>query len=295
MLNAATARRTATGLAAGLALVALAACGDDDKDKGKSSEAKAETLTLTGSTAGKAAKLTGLPTEAVTGGAVPIRFTNDDAKSPMEAQFVRVDGSHSDEQVRKQVLDTPEGAPTPPWAHGAGGSGSTKPGQTSSSTLLLEPGNYYVQADADVDNGEVKAAVLPLTVEGDSGAKLPATDATISATEYAFQSSGLKAGKNTVLFDNKGAELHHVIALPIAKGKTIADVKKAFASEEEPQGPPPVDFEAGSGTSVLDGGTAQVAELELRQGRYAFVCFLSDRKGGPPHVVKGMVTEVDVP
>ena len=35
--------------------------------------------------------------------------------------------------------------------------------------------------------------------------------------------------------------------------------------------------------------------LELRQGRYALVCFLSDRKGGPPHVVKGMVTEVDVP
>jgi len=55
-----------------------------------------------------------------------------------------------------------------------------------------------------------------------------------------------------------------------------------------------VDFEGGVGTTVLDGGKKQVAELEFKKGKYAFVCFIQDRKGGPPHVAKGMVQEVEV-
>jgi hypothetical protein len=35
--------------------------------------------------------------------------------------------------------------------------------------------------------------------------------------------------------------------------------------------------------------------LDLKPGRYAFYCFISDRQGGPPHAVKGMVAEVEVP
>ena len=72
-------------------------------------------------------------------------------------------------------------------------------------------------------------------------------------------------------------------------------MKKAFREqEEEASGPPPVDFEGGAGTAVLEGGMKQVAELELKRGKYALVCFISDRKGGPPHVAKGMVAEAAV-
>lgn len=39
----------------------------------------------------------------------------------------------------------------------------------------------------------------------------------------------------------------------------------------------------------------QITELDLaRKGKYALLCFVSDRKGGPPHVAKGMVAEVTV-
>jgi hypothetical protein len=34
-------------------------------------------------------------------------------------------------------------------------------------------------------------------------------------------------------------------------------------------------------TAVLDGGTTQVTDLRLNKGKYALVCFIQDRKGGP--------------
>ena len=37
-----------------------------------------------------------------------------------------------------------------------------------------------------------------------------------------------------------------------------------------------------------------ILETELEKGNYAFFCFVSDRAGGPPHVAKGMVSDVVV-
>jgi len=48
-------------------------------------------------------------------------------------------------------------------------------------------------------------------------------------------------------------------------------------------------------TPVLDGGVAQVTDLELKKGKNVLLCFISDRAGGPPHVAKGMIAEVDIP
>lgn len=49
------------------------------------------------------------------------------------------------------------------------------------------------------------------------------------------------------------------------------------------------------GTTVLDGGAKQVTQLELaKPGKYALLCFIQDRAGGPPHIAKGMIAEVDV-
>ena len=45
---------------------------------------------------------------------------------------------------------------------------------------------------------------------------------------------------------------------------------------------------------MLEGGTSQQLDVNLQPGRYAFFCFISDKQGGPPHVVKGMVSEVTV-
>jgi len=48
-------------------------------------------------------------------------------------------------------------------------------------------------------------------------------------------------------------------------------------------------------TARIDGGTKQVIELDLdKPGKYALLCFVSDRKGGPPHGAQGMIAEVTV-
>ncbi len=45
----------------------------------------------------------------------------------------------------------------------------------------------------------------------------------------------------------------------------------------------------------MDGGRAELVTANLEPGSYAFFCFVSDKQtGGPPHVVKGMVSEVEV-
>ena len=46
---------------------------------------------------------------------------------------------------------------------------------------------------------------------------------------------------------------------------------------------------------MIDGGESQVVDVNLAPGKYAFFCFISDKQtGGPPHVVKGMVSEAEV-
>ena len=121
--------------------------------------------------------------------------------------------------------------------------------------------------------------------------KLPSAPATVSAKEYSFDASGLKAGKNQIAFENIGAEPHHIIAVPMTPGATIADVRKFFKTEK---GKPPIAFEETQSTSVIDGGTTENVELELKSGKYALLCFISDRAGGPPHAAKGMISEATV-
>jgi len=278
--------RTGAALAAlGLAL-ALPACGDDDEESssGSSGDAQPAAFKVTLGDAGKGKSTVEAP-KMVKAGLVEVMAENT-GKQPHDAQLIRVDGDQTAKQVSKIISSN--GGPIPEFLRGAGGLGTVPPGQSATATDLLEPGRYFV---FDTEGG----ASAEFEVTGEAGsAELPSTSATITAKEYGFETSGLKAGKNEITFENAGKELHHVLAVPFAKGATLAQVKKFATSDEEPSGPPPVDFESAAGTTVLDGGKSQVAELELKKGKYAFLCFISDRKGGPPHVVKGMLQEVTI-
>jgi plastocyanin len=159
----------------------------------------------------------------------------------------------------------------------------------------LRPGNYIVYDAPFQNEGQgLKFGVASFTVEGkaDDGAELPTAAAKIEAYEYGFRVSGLTTGKNTIEFSNTGREAHHVIAAPYRPGATLAEVRKAFRSEG---GEPPLDFENTSYTARIAGGTQQITELTLdKPGTYALLCFVSDRKGGPPHVAQGMIAEITV-
>ena len=293
----------------------LAACGDDD-DKDKSTTAKATPLAITTSDAGSKRFKTEAP-KSIKGGLVNLTFTNA-GKEEHEAQLVRIDGAHTSQDVIE--LFGKEAAPIPDWVSFPGGAGNTAPGQTVTATLNLRPGKYMTFDGGDPDEGASKSsrgALAEFEVTAGEDGPLPASTATITAATdeaaeeaaeaaegtdehakhaHSFEISGLKAGKNRLRFVNKGKEDHHAVLFPIVPGKTIADVEKFFMQQGRPTGPPPVDFEGGASTAVTGGDTEQVADLVLaKPGKYAVVCFLTDRDGkGKPHFAEGMLEEADV-
>jgi hypothetical protein len=283
-------------LLAGTALAAacaLAACGSDDKSSGSSS--KPQSVALSVSQSGKKFTMDG--PSSVKGGLVKVTLKNS-AKGAADAQLVRVVGNHSEAEMLDVVASDKEGAPTPEWIRGGGGPAGVKTGKTGSATLVLPAGTYYAVDDQDAPGGKTAArlgAVAKFTVKGgDAGAKLPSAPSTIDAKEYSFSTSGLKAGTNPVAFHNTGKQIHHAQLFPMAKGADLTGVRKFLASQGKSGGAPPIDFNAGTGTTVLDGGASEVTDLDLKKGKYAVLCFVSDRKGGPPHFMKGMLDEVTV-
>ena len=265
-------------------LLGAAACGDDDEESGGET-AQAQTLSVAVDAAGK---LSGV--KSVKGGLVTVNFRNG-SKNPYDLQLIRVDGDRPVAAVLR-VINSEGPTPIPTWLHGAGGVGTTKPGKTATSTQVLPPGTYYVVAQADMEEDSAPVTATMKVEGGESTGELPPTDATVTATEYKFAATGLKAGRNQIRFANDGKELHHVIAFQLAPGKNVADLKRFFQTEK---GRPPIVEGSETGTAVIDGKTEQVTDLELaKPGNWALVCFISDRKGGPPHAAKGMITPVTV-
>ena len=283
------------------AALAIAACGDDDSGSGddeSSSSTKPQKLAVEVTERGPNKFALSAP-KSVKAGLVEITLkTPAGGRTSHDAQLVRVEGNHSIDEVLKFVAE--DGAPTPNWLFAAGGVGQTQAGVTGSTTQTLAPGKYFVIDTSGPEGENVKSyaetgATAQLQVTGKTGTgELPKAHSKITAKDYTFTTRGLKAGRNQVEFDNAGKELHHVIALPYRKGTTLATVKKTFKQQRPPSGPPPVDFESITGSAVLEGGQKQVTQLDLKRGKYALVCFVSDRKGGPPHVAKGMITEAVV-
>jgi uncharacterized cupredoxin-like copper-binding protein len=272
-----------------LMLVALVAgCGDDDEedsaDSGSTTEQPAGSLKITASGSEKALEFEAPAT--VPSGAVNIEFTNN-TKDEVDAQLVRIDGEHEDAEVIAQLGGATQGKPVEDWFHAAGGAGEAKPGQTSTVTQVLEPGTYYVVGGEEPPKGPP----TKFEVSAGEAAELPQTEAKVIATEYAFTGQNLKPGEKVEL-RNEGKEWHHFIASQMKPDATIEEVKKFLETEK---GEPPFAGEDNEVSStVMDGGVSQIVDVDLKPGKYAFFCFIADRKGGPPHVQKGMISEVTV-
>ena len=287
--NGACLRRITVGLVLAAGMV-LAACGDDDEESasgGGSGSPQTVTIKATGTEKAPEFEVT---TPEVKAGAATIEIQNGLEKGVTDAQLVYVDGERSDKEIVAMLGNAMRGKPVADWFQGGGGPGTAKAGETVSVTQELKQGNYYIASGGD---GKPQLPLAKVAVSGEGGDPLEEPAAKVTATEYGFKASGVKSGE-PVLFDNAGKEWHHFLAARLTPGSTIEDARKFLMTEK---GKPPLEEEGpGSGieSTVLDGGVSQVYEFDAKPGKYAFFCFIADKKGGPPHVAKGMVSEVTV-
>jgi hypothetical protein len=261
---------------AAIVALAFAACGEESDQE--------LTFELTGS--GKSAKFTS--PESADSGKAKITFTNS-SDSASDMQLIRIEGDHTPEEVVVGLGKAMRGGPFPDWFFAGGGTAVVRPGKSAIVTQVLEPGTYYALSTAG--NGPDPGSLASLEVTGDESDDELEADTTVTASEYQFEADGLRAGENEIDFHNAGVQPHHLLISKLIGDATAEDVKKAIKSGSSK---PPIEEIGGLATAVIEGGESQLVDFDLKPGRYVFYCFISDRQGGPPHAVKGMVDEFEV-
>jgi hypothetical protein len=215
------------------------------------------------------------------------------SKGDAEAQLIRIEGDHSRSEVLDALGRAVSAKPWKDFLFAAGGVGMTDPGATRSATQELEAGTTYYVFNASAEGQPQPSDLHKIEISGGEEGALPETNATVSATDHGYTADGLTSGRNEVTFENAGREPHHLLLGQLRKGATIADAKRFLLSDTDGSGPfPPAGSEAA--TSVLERGTSQVITLDLKPGKYALYCFVADRRGGPPHIARGMISAVAV-
>jgi len=265
-----------------LAATGLAGCGGGDDD--------AQTVDISVTENAKASEIT-VPNSAEAGLA-EITYTNNGVESH-DLTLIRVEGNRSAADAIEGLGGVIDGQPFPKWFFAGGGVSVTAPGQSRTVTQVLEPGTYYAFDTEQLEGPPDPKTVPAIEVTGEpSDDELPEPDGgEIEAIDYGFKASGLTAGNNEILFANTGDEPHFIEAAPLKGDATIEDVKKAFKSN----GRPPLKETGTQTTAVLEGGDSQLVTLDLKPGKYALLCFIADRQGGPPHTIgEGMIGEAEV-
>lgn len=271
-----------------VAVLAIAACGSFLIACGGDDDAEVGQLQITASGKGNATSFE-VNAEELPAGATEITFVND-SEGSTDAQLVYSAEDRTDEEVIAELGNAFEGEAVADWFEGGGGPGNTPAGETSVVTQVLEPGTYWVVGQNLPDTPGAKFIVTDA-----DGADLPdAEGGTVEAVDYSF-SGELSAGENSILLENNGEEWHHFIAAKLVDDASIEDVEEFFRTEE---GQPPLEGGPGEPnpieSTVIEGGASQLVNTDLEAGRYAFMCFISDKEGGRSHIELGMLSEVEV-
>jgi hypothetical protein len=268
--------------------VAVAGCGG-------STATKPTNLSLSISEQGKTASFTA-PASAK-GGLTDIALTNS-GKAPHGAQFVLVTGGHTVAEAAKQLgTNSPK---TPSWLRAEGGVGSVPGGKTGTATVNLPKGTYAVIDTATLGGSGGPPVYTQLKLTGSERGKIPPLAAHITGEQtghdkYAWVIAGLKAGTQATEFTSKGKQTIHLVSAFKLKGNanpSLDAIKKALQSNAPP--PSYVDQSSLVQTAALDGGKSLTTPLTFAAGRYVFFCPLTDRNGGKPHFLEGMLKKVTI-
>jgi len=223
----------------------------------------------------------------VPAGPVKVTLTNNGTMEH-QAMLMRLKDGIDLASFAQQAAADPTGVKAISLLDGFGGPNLVAPhGGTSSSTQVLQPGNYLMICFIPGADGVAHAAkgmVKPFTVTGSTAASVPAK-AEITLLDFAFATSGVHAGR-AVHVVNKGTQVHEVAVYRLRAGATFYAFKHAvLAGKELPADP------AGGLGAISPGGSASFTAPAA--GEYVLACFMPDTTGsGKNHLMLGMLSQV---
>jgi hypothetical protein len=223
--------------------------------------------------------------------------------------MVRLDpGKTVEEFVAAYAEAIRTSGPRPKWMTRFGGPGGAAPGDSSSDTQYLKPGNYVWICPVEDDKGtphfsrgEFKPFVVSEQVLADQKAA-PRADMVIRLVDFSFSlDTPIVAGRHTIRVENAGAEPHDLVMMKMMPGKTIEDIQNWLNPERarrtnQASGPPPsIETLSSPGSG---GGIAAIAprmesfiEANITPGEYALFC-MATAPDGRSHIEHGMIRQI---
>lgn len=223
----------------------------------------------------------------------PTRFTlTNQGKEPHHLVVVRIEQGRTYDSL---VAALGKAEMPPHWAHPVGGPNGVSPALEAEAELSLTPGAYAVVCMVPTPEGVphlAKGMIRPLTVTpSQRQATESRPDVVMQLTDYAFGlSTPVTSGKRVIRVANGAGQLHEVVVVRLAAGKTMKDMFSWEMSGRK--GPPPGQYTGGM--SPLAPGDKADFTMTFEPGSYALICFVPDAKDGKPHAMHGMLKEFTV-
>lgn len=295
-----------------LTALGLAACGDDNDTTNSSRGAPDTTATAVTDTTAAASTTEALPYPTQ----VDATLTEYNIEIPSEipSGFVRVSATNNGGMVHYLLFARiHDGMSYDEWATAFhenefaaegmvdfyGGPNGVQPGETVSAEMNLDPGNYVVLCLIPGAGGKSHASMGMMSsvtvTDGGDAVDLAAQDieGTVSLQDGKFVVSPGFDGQGRVLITNDGAELHEMLITQILEGGSFEE----YQSTVSKGGPPEVsaDYKVSQGVAVMAPGRSIIAEIDLTEGDYVFVCLAPSMTDMLPHTMHGEIQLVHFP
>ena len=195
----------------------------------------------------------------------------------------------------------------PKWVTRFGGPGGSAPGDSSSVTQYLEPGDYVWICPVEDERGMphfAKGEFRPFVVRGGTDGDRPAAPAAsvvIRLADYSFAlEPQLGSGRHTIRVENTGVEPHDLVMMKLAPGRTAEDVLNGLNPERarrpgQTGEPPPVESlgSLAGGIAAIRQGMEVFFDGDFTPGEYVLFC-MATAPDGRSHLEHGMIQQVTV-
>lgn len=248
--------------------------------------------------------------DTVPGGWINFRMANH-GEEVHYGHIVQLDsGKTVREMVDAYAEAIRKSGPRPKWVKRFGGPGGIAPGDSSSVTQYLEPGNYVWICPVEDSRGHphfAKGEFKPFVVHAAgpvlaNRAAAPKADLVVRLKDYSFEMDPpFRAGHHAIRVENAGVQPHDLVLMKLAPGKTVEDVRtwlnperprRADASAEPA---PPLES-----LGTVTGGIASIApgievffETDFTAGEYVLVC-MTTAPDGRSHIEHGMIQQISI-